>query len=391
MSAVATTFPVRLGFLPESQAIPDPVHPGLRRAGPRSSAPYSDDRVEFHRCDATDLGAVAVSDLDLLGAGFDAVDLSELDTLQRACDHVRRSGHITDAEAEVIRTSLDGASLRTTSGQRVRVLYLADEGFIMRTAGPDGMSMVGPRSVGMNGHGGATSIHIDQDVFGTPLTQVMDGRAPSLFVHDSPDGRTDDASLLLVNLWIPLQQIVQPLVLADGRSIDRRQHQLRFGLPTNTFLARDDEMAINDIWLLLHDDDQRWYLRSQMDHRSAWMFNTLSTPHGAGTLPGEDVAAICHGRLDAISGAIDGATGRSAAADVVELVAEFSPPTPADGTPPALRSAVETMSSLLVDARANPAAICGERAEQWLEAAEAARRSVVRMSLELRLVVSLES
>lgn len=372
--------------MPESEAIPDLDHPGLRRAGPRSSAPYSSERVEFHRCDATDLSTTGAGDIDLLGAGFDAVDLSGLEPLQQACDRVRRAGRITDAEAAAIRGALDGAELDAASGRRVRVVYLADEGFIMRTAGPNGLSVVGPRSVGMNGHGGATSIHIDQDVFGTPLTQVMDGRAPSLFVHDSPDGRNDDASLLLVNLWIPLQQIVQPLVLADGRSIDRRRHQLRFGLPTGTFLERDDEMSINDIWTMLHDDGQRWYLRSDMDHRSAWLFNTLSTAHGAGTLPGEDVAETCHEMLEATEAAVT----RADPTAVAELTGDVAPPAPVDGTPPALRAAIGAMSSLLDDARAHPDAVCGARARDWLTAAGDARRSVVRMSLELRMVVSLE-
>lgn len=386
VSTVATTVPVRLGFMPESEAIPDPDHPGLRRAGPRSSAPYGSERVEFHSCAATDLTTTGADDIGLLGAGFDAVDLSELEALQQACARVRRAGRVTDADATEIRSALDGASLRSASGRRLRVLYLADEGFIMRSAGPNGLSVVGPRSVGMNGHGGATSIHIDQDVYGTPLTQVMDGRAPSLFVHDSPDGRTDDAALLLVNLWIPLQQIVQPLVLADGRSIDRRRHQLRFGLPTGTFLDRDDEMSINDIWTMLHDGGQRWYLRSEMDHRSAWMFNTLSTAHGAGTLPGEDVAAMYHGMVEAAEAAV----ARSDEAAVAELAAGFTPPVAADGTPPALRSAIAAMSSVLNEAWAHPADVCGERAEDWLAVAGEARRSVVRMSLELRLVVSLE-
>lgn len=168
----------------------------------------------------------------------------------------------------------------------------------MRTAGPNGLSMAGSRSSGVNGHGQATSVHADQDVFGTPVAQLMDGRAPELFIHDSPDGYNHDAALLLVNFWIPLQQITQPLVLADGRSIDRRRHQLRYGLATDSFLERDDDLVINDIWSFLHDDDQRWYFRSEMDHRDAHVFNTLSTAHGAGTLPGEDVAERCYLALE---------------------------------------------------------------------------------------------
>ncbi len=304
MALAESTYPVRLGFTPDSLAIPDPVHPGLRRAGPRASAPYGGSSVEVHVCPAADgVGDGSVRP-DLMGFGFDTVDLTGSDELQRVCASVRRAGRITDAEAAAVRAALDGEVLRTSSGGSIRVLYLAEEGFIMRTAGPNGMSLVGPRSSGMNDHGGAASVHADQDVFGTPMTQLMDGRAPSLFVHDSPDGHNHDASLLLVNLWIPLQQVTQPLVLADGRSIDRRRHQLRYGLATDSFLERDDDLAINDIWMFLHDDAQRWYFRSEMDHRSGYVFNTLSTPHGSGVLPGEDVAEWCYRALESAESAV---------------------------------------------------------------------------------------
>lgn len=380
-----TTYPVRLGFCPPSVAITDPDHPGLLRAGPRAGAPYGNSSVEFHVCDAADGLAAEAPRPGLTTFGFDVVDLEPLGELQRACAAVRLAGRIDDEQASVVRASLDGALLRT-SGGALRVLHLADEGFIMRTAGPNGMSLVGARSTGMNGHGGATSVHADQDVYGTPMVQLMDGRAPSLFLHDSPDGHNHDASLLLVNIWIPLQQITQPLVLADGRSIDRRRHQLRYGLATGSFLERDDELAINDIWSFLHDDTQRWYFRSDMDHRSAYVFNTLSTPHGAGTLPGEDVAERCYRALEAAESAV-------AAGDATALEATAAPVAdielPAAATP-SLVQAVGTMIDLLSAASTDPASTCGAEAESWTEASRAARRRVVRMSLELRMVVSIE-
>ncbi len=370
--------------MPEAQAIDDPDHPGLRRAGPRAAAPYGDDRVEFHLCPARDLLDGVPDDLDLWQAGFDSVDLAPFTALQQACADVLAAGRIDEDRAAVIRSELDGAVLTTAHGQDLRVVHLAEEGFIMRTAGPNGMSLVGPRSVGMNGHGGATSIHIDQDVHGTPLAQLMGGRAPSLFVHDSPDGRCDDASLLLVNLWIPLQQVVQPLVLADGRSLDRRRHQLRYGLPTGSFLERDDEQAINDIWTLLHDEGQRWYLRSEMDHRSAWIFNTLSVPHGAGTLPGEDVAEACFRALDAVSTAAGGPDAHDLTA-ALDAAADLRVP---EGSPPALSAAVEEMLELLARARRDPAVITDGPSGEWSARADRARARVVRTSLELRLVVT---
>ena len=48
MAPTDTSYPVRLGFTPDALAIPDPNHPGLRRAGPRTSAPYGGDSVEVY-------------------------------------------------------------------------------------------------------------------------------------------------------------------------------------------------------------------------------------------------------------------------------------------------------------------------------------------------------
>ena len=379
------TIDVRLGFMPPAHAIPDPDHPGLRRAGPRAGGPYGGESVEAHPCAATDLCQDDAVHPDLLELGFDTVDLSPFDELQAAAARVATAGRIDEANAAIVRSSLDGATLRTSAGAALEVLHVADEGFIMRSSGPNGLSVTGARSTGMNDHGQATSVHADQDVYGTPLTQLMDGRAPELFRHDSPDGENHDAGLLLVNLWIPLQQVTQPLVLADGRSIDRRTHQLRYGLATTSFLERDDDMAINDIWTFLHDPGQRWCLRSEMDHRSAWVFNTLSTPHGAGTLPGEDVAERCWLALaDGEAAAADGDADALAAA-----VAPVRRPELPAATPPALRRAIAAMAAVAADAAADPSAVAGERAAAWVRASQAARRGVVRMSLELRLVVSL--
>ncbi|MFN7149384.1 MAG: hypothetical protein ACK4V6_07870, partial [Microthrixaceae bacterium] len=384
--ATAAAVPVQMGFMPESVAIDDPDRPGLLRAGPRVGAPYAAEGVEAHTCAATDCVADGSIQPDLLGCGFDTVDLSGLDDVQAACAEVREAGRVNDEQAATIRAGLVGAVLPTSSGGSIRVLYLADEGFIMRTAGPNRMSLVGPRSSGMNDHGGATSVHADQDVDGTPMAQLMEGRAPELFVHDSPDGHNHDASMVLTNLWIPLQQITQPLVLADGASVDRRRHQLRYGLATDSFLERDDDQVINDIWTFLHDDAQQWYFRSQMDHRSGYVFNTLSTPHGAGVLPGEDVAEWCYRTLE--SAEVAAATG-----DVDALVAAVT----ADGRPElptamtaTLGEAIDAMTAVLDDATADPAGVFGGRRDDWTAASQTARRRVVRMSLEMRMVCSVE-
>lgn len=386
MAPTEPSYPVRLGFSPESVAVPDPDHPGLRRAGPRTSAPYGGENVEVHTCAAVDCAADGATQPDLERFGFDTVDLRGLDVLQDTCAAVRAAGRITDAQAEAIRGALDGAILPTAGGGTLRVLHLAEEGFIMRVSGPNGLDLVGPRSTGMNDHGAATTVHADQDVFGTPMAQLMGGRAPELFVHDSPDGHNHDADLVLVNLWIPLQQITRPLVLADGRSVDRPRHQLRYGLATDSFLDRDDDLAINDIWTFLHHDAQAWYFRSEMDHRSAYVFNTLSTAHGAGVLPGEDVAEWCYLALEAAESAV----ARGDVAGLGEAASAANRPELPVPTTPALRQAVRAMVDLLDDAARNPSDVAGPRAEAWTTAARAARRRVVRMSLEMRMVVSLD-
>lgn len=376
--------PVELGFLPPDQAIDDPDHPGLLRAGPRAGAPYGDDRVQYASCLATDL-SVSVDDRpDLVHNGFDTVDLSGLASLQAACVLALDAGRIEPEDAQAIRAALDGSELRCASGRSLTVRFLAGEGFFMRTSGPNRMAVTPANADGMNNHGGAASVHADQDVYGTPLTQLMDGRAPDLFRHVSPDGENHDADLMLVNVWIPLRQVVQPLVLADGQSIDRRRHQLRYGLSTTSFLERDEDMAINDIWSFLHDEGQRWYFRSEMDHWSAWVFNTLSTPHGAGVLPGENLAAQCVQVLQDAESAV----GLGDAEALTRAVAPMADVTIPGRAPAPLRSALDEMLHLCVAASDDPAGTVGHGAGEWVEAAVAARRSVVRMSLELRLVVS---
>ncbi len=380
MAITEVTYPVQLGFLPKGAAIPDVDHPGLLRAGARGSTPYGSKDVEFHVCPATDGAQSERPDVGLLTTSFDTVDLSRFTELQATLHTVREAGEITDADMAVVRQVLDGAELSGANGLPIKVLHLAGEGMIMRRSGPNRMSVVGPRTKGANGHGAATSVHADQDVYGTPLAQIMNGRAPSLFRHDSPDAQNADSTLMLLNLWIPLQQITQPLVLADRRSLDRRRHQLRYGLATDSFLHRDDEQVINDIWTFLHDPSQRWYFRSEMDHRSAYVFDTLGTPHGAGVLPGEELAERCSVALQAAEAAVEATDGASLIAALASS-AEWEAPV---GLTPALGDAIATMQALIAEALAAPNAV----STAWIDESRTARCKVVRMSLEMRLVAA---
>mgnify|MGYP003429497034 FL=1 len=212
----------------------------------------------------------------------------------------------------------------------------------------------------------------------------MGGDGPTLFRHDSPGVHNHEPSLMLVNLWIPLQQITQPLVFADGRSIDRERHQLRYGLATNSFLEREDDVDINDIWMFLHDSGQRWFFCSDMDHRSAYVFNTLGTAHGAGVLPGESVAERCSQALEAGESAVE----RGDAPGLVEALGDLDGTKTPEQATPALRRAIEGMLALADEARADAEAVCGPGSRDWVASSRAARRSVVRRSIELRVVVS---
>ena len=384
MGNVDVVYGVELGFTPASQVYADPDRPPLFRARARDATPYEDDGVERHVCEAVDwLHDDSVAP-DLFTFGFDCVDLAAHADLQATLAGIYRSGRITDESAAALRAALDGAALTTSSGRKLTVVYVADEGLIMRTGLPNRMS--GPQSSNKspNGHRPAVSVHADQDVYGTPVRQLMDGRAPTLFRHDSPDGHNHDASLMLVNMWIPFHQITQPLVLADGRSVDRLQHQLLYGLPTDTFLDRDDDQNVNDIWAFRHDPAQRWYFRSEMDHASAYLFNTLSTPHSAATLPGEEVAERGYRALEAVEAAMEAGDQNA----VERAVAEASDIEPPPGATPALREAIAEMIALLGEAADVAVSPASDLAAEWIAEAKTARARVVRSSVELRVVVS---
>ena len=110
----------------------------------------------------------------------------------------------------------------------------------------------------------------------------------------------------------------------------------------------------------------------------------MSTPHGAGVLPGEDLAAQCVVALEQAELAIE----RGDAAALVEAGTGVAGASIPEGVPVPLRAAIERMLHLCGSAAGDPAGTLGAGAGEWLASAAAARRTVVRMSLELRLVVS---
>jgi hypothetical protein len=82
------------------------------------------------------------------------------------------------------------------------------------------------------------------------------------------------------------------------------------------------------------------------------------------------------------------AIGRGDAAALIDAVSQMEGATIPEGAPASLRVAIERMLSLCEAAAGDASGTLADGGSEWLAAAAAARQSVVRMSLELRLVVS---
>ena len=267
-----------LTFTKPADVVPDEERPPLLRALRVNS---DDAGGAAHLCEVTDLSTSTNGAPTLEESGFESVDLSANIALQSALAEVREADELSAATISAIRESLDGAVFTLHGGITLKIVQVVDDGLYHRRSGPNRLN-VNPGGIdGANSHSGAEFVHGDQDVFGTPLHQLMDGAAPNLFRHVTPDGHNDDASLMLVNLWMPVHAPVQPLALMDRRTLDAPRHQLRYGLPVDGFMERDAEQSVNDIWGFLHDEAQQWYVSTDMGPDQGYMFNTLGTGHGA--------------------------------------------------------------------------------------------------------------
>jgi hypothetical protein len=369
-----------LGFTRPDEVIDDPQNPGLKRAITRPLDENFDQQFEFRRCDVRDWSAPGQPPLNFRTMGFESISLAQGESLQTLLSQIRRAGEISPAQARTLRRQLRGRVFPLSHGKCLKILQVASEGMIMRKGGPNGMKLDQNMQVGeMNGHDVAQAIHGDQDVKGTPLKQIMRGIAPWIFRHQTPGGSNRLSPLVLVNLWIPLQQVTRPLTLMDRRTLNAREHQLRYALPTETFLERTEDMRFNDIWAFLHDDAQHWYFHSHMAHDQAYVFDTLGEPHGSFILPGEDVAECLYLQLKLLREQL--ATGEQAERPEIPVL-----DLPAGTTAP-LRQAIESMAGLVASAPVDKAG--QPAAEVWLARAAEAMDSVVRKSLEMRVVALL--
>lgn len=371
-----------LGFTPAGDVSLDTTRPGgVLRAKTHPRDGYESNAISMHTCRIDDLAAGAERP-GLSTMGFDAIDISGLASLQRVLARVRTAGTLSQPDALEIRRRLMGRSVRLSDGKQLRFLYVAPEGIILRKAGPNGVAVDSeePRTR-TSGHNAATSVHGDQDVRGTPVRQLLRGAGPWIFRHDAPDGANRWSPIFLVNLWIPLQQITRPLALMDERTLDRRRHQLRYALPTDDFLDRAPDRRLNDIWTFLPDAGQRWYFTSDMDFRRAYVFNTLTVPHGSFVLPGEDVAARLYVQLRAAKDAVrrgDREALAEAARDKLGSTDHIATA--------ALRRAIDDMDALLQEVRETAGGSALTDREMFCTRAAAAMDRVVRRSIELRMV-----
>jgi hypothetical protein len=369
-----------LGFSRPDEVIPDTEGRGLKRAKTHASDAGYTSMLEFRSCRIRDWSAPGQPQPNIRKMGFESIDLSPLTAMQELLAQIRAAGEITPQQGRQLRRHLSGRVFPLADGKCLKFLQIAPEGLIMRKGGPNGLKTDPDVKMGeMNGHDVAVSVHGDQDVRGTPLKQLMRGFAPRLFRHQTPDGSNTLSPLVLVNLWVPLQQITRPLALMDRRTLNAREHQLRYALPTDAFLDRREDMRVNDIWSFLHDDAQQWYFHSAMSHDKAYVFDTLGEPHGAFILPGEDVAEQYYLQLRQL---------REQLASGMRPAPPAPPTLPLQATTPAaLRRAIDRMAALAASVPQEAAG--AEAVAAWQSQAKDAMEAVVRKSLEMRVVALL--
>lgn len=365
-----------IGYMSSEGVAIDTLRSGSVLRAP--TRPLSEDMYQalsLHECSIQDLAAPDALTPSLDTTGFDRVDLSSLTPLQMVLDTIRQSNTISHKQIRHIRKLLLGKKFILSNGKTLRIIFIAGEGTILRKAGPNGLKInIDEPLTDINGHDGAQAVHGDQDVHGTPVRQILLGTAPFLFNHVSPESSNQRSPLHLLNLWIPLQQITRPLVLMDGRTLDRKKHQLRYALPTDSFLDRKEDRRLNDIWTYLHDPGQQWYFTSELDSRRAYVFNTLSNPHGACILPGEAQLEKAYLALQSACRSLQ----EEKATELMTIVVPALDQLPNDCTAP-VRDAMENMIALLQEAKNQPAA-------DWRQRALIAMDRVIRKSIEMRMV-----
>jgi len=371
---------VRSGFGKPSDVIADHERPGLLRIPTHPFDTDPETTMQYHDFDAYDWTAPSAPTLNLETMGFDCVDITHKPDLLTCLHNVRQANYLSEDNIKTIRRQMTGTRFKLSNGKRLRLLYIAPEGFIFRKGGPNRLAANPDETITeSNGHVTAPVMHGDQDVYGTPVKQILKGLAPWLFRHNTPDGTNKKSPVFLLNFWLPLQQITQPLGLLDRSTFDNKKHQIRYALPTDSFLEREDEMVLNDIWTILYDKGQRWYFNPELHVGNAYVFDTLGEPHGGLILSGEVEAEKYYRRVQSAVEAIK----NNDEDKLTVILKDEKIQLPTDTTAP-LRRGVEQLENLLNQAKGQT--IDTLKASTWLDDAEKALDLMIRKSIEMRAV-----
>jgi hypothetical protein len=370
-----------MGFTLPNDVVKDHERKGRLRAKTHSRN-YSEasEVVDFKSCDLHDCSSRDYA-IDYHKAGFDALSLKENQALQDVLRKVKQQGWLEKSDQKNIKQSLIGKSYRLSNGKRLRIFYVANEGLIIRSSGPNGMQIKHGEAVPKNSRqAAALLIHGDQDVYGFPVKKILKGGAPWIFNHRSPDGSNKISPFNLVNIWIPLQQITMPLCLMDRSTLDKDRHQLRMEISVEEVLERDKNESRNDIWSFLYDEKQQWYFHSDMSYDKAYVFDTLGMAHGAAILLGEKQAEVYFLRLKECLEAVKNKN----AEELKSISAQEKENLPENITAPLAR-AIKKMEALL-EIASNESESIIESPQVWQDKVEAVLNALTRKSIELRAV-----
>jgi hypothetical protein len=374
-----------MGFALPNDVVQDSERKGRLRANTQSQD-YSEvsEVVDFQQCDMHDLCS-GKYDIDFFKMGFDKINLSDNPKLQTLLNKIKAQGFLEKEDIKNMRKVISGSVFQLSNGKRLRMVYVAGEGMLIRSSGPNGLAIQYDETLPTHSkQAAAMMVHGDQDVYGFPLKRIMKGAAPWIFRHNSPDGHNKFSPVNLVNIWIPLQQINMPLCLMDRTTLDNQKHQLRFEINVQDTLQRKADHARNDIWTFLHDPKQQWYFSSEMNNDNAYVFDTLGMAHGAAVLPGEKQAEQYFLRVSACQKALKEANRETFKENATKAKLDL----PANMTKP-LTIAIANLELVLENAAKNAEAIFIEGssgASEWSKNAEAAKKVLIRRSIELRAV-----
>src|SRR5690606_16525109 len=97
-------------------------------------------------CDMHDLSS-GKYDIDFFQAGFDCVDISANTRLQSRLDKVKAQGVFADDDISAVRKAIVGSVLKLSNGKRLRMLYVAGEGMLIRSSGPNNLPIAHDEAV----------------------------------------------------------------------------------------------------------------------------------------------------------------------------------------------------------------------------------------------------